>query len=464
MAAKNDKVISYRRRQPINIGVIIFLVILIYVCYHLFAWATAVHLAIYEVEYGTIAENNTYQGLILRSEAVVNAERSGQVNYYLKDASKASVQTPVCSVDETGSVSALIAGSRESADALSDESLSEIMEQVEAFTSGFSTDTFFHVYSFRDNIVSEVMEALNLEALESVRESGAISESTETFHIMTPPEPGLAVYYVDGYEGLTPDQVTLSSLNELDYQRTNLKTRDTVSAGEPLYKLLTNEDWEIVLHVGPEVREALEDPEGVVRLRFLSDDQSTTARYRFREAEGENLLILKLNHSMVRYANERFTEVELKLDQKTGLKIPNTAIVEKNFFLIPKQYVTRGGDSNRNGVTRKSVNEDGEEVLTFLPTEPFFETEESYYIEEDPLAKGDVLVAPEGGSTYPVSAHAALSGVYNVNKGYAVFRKIDPVYANAEYTIVKTGTEYGLSLYDHIALNGSDVSENQLVN
>ncbi|MFQ9085938.1 MAG: HlyD family efflux transporter periplasmic adaptor subunit [Roseburia sp.] len=59
---------------------------------------------------------------------------------------------------------------------------------------------------------------------------------------------------------------------------------------------------------------------------------------------------------------------------------------------------------------------------------------------------------------------AKLQGVYNINKGYAVFKQISILYQNEEYSIVETGTSYGLSLYDHIALDGSKVNENDLIN
>ena len=56
-----------------------------------------------------------------------------------------------------------------------------------------------------------------------------------------------------------------------------------------------------------------------------------------------------------------------------------------------------------------------------------------------------------------------LIGVYNINKGYAVFKQINIMSQNEDYAIVETKTSYGLSLYDHIALNGSKVKENQLM-
>ena len=45
----------------------------------------------------------------------------------------------------------------------------------------------------------------------------------------------------------------------------------------------------------------------------------------------------------------------------------------------------------------------------------------------------------------------------------AVFKQIDILAQNNKYTIVDTGTSYGVALYDHIALDGSKIKENQLV-
>ena len=53
--------------------------------------------------------------------------------------------------------------------------------------------------------------------------------------------------------------------------------------------------------------------------------------------------------------------------------------------------------------------------------------------------------------------------MYNINKGYAVFKQINILTKNEDYAIIETKTTYGISLYDHIALDGSKVKENQLV-
>ena len=56
-----------------------------------------------------------------------------------------------------------------------------------------------------------------------------------------------------------------------------------------------------------------------------------------------------------------------------------------------------------------------------------------------------------------------LTGVYNVNLGYAVFKRVEIIYKNDSYCIVDKNTTYGLSLYDHIALDASTVVEQKII-
>lgn len=44
------------------------------------------------------------------------------------------------------------------------------------------------------------------------------------------------------------------------------------------------------------------------------------------------------------FCTDRFIDIELILEEETGLKIPNSSIVEKEFFIVPKDYVTQGGN------------------------------------------------------------------------------------------------------------------------
>ena len=91
------------------------------------------------------------------------------------------------------------------------------------------------------------------------------------------------------------------------------------------------------------------------------------------------------------------------------------------------------------------------------------ETKE-YYLDSSILDAGDMLFQEEGDATFTVSRRATLTGVYNMNKGYADFKQISILYQNDEYAIVKPNTRYGLNVYDYIVLDAESVRDDQFIN
>ena len=74
-----------------------------------------------------------------------------------------------------------------------------------------------------------------------------------------------------------------------------------------------------------------------------------------------------------------------------------------------------------------------------------------------------MIIAPNSKSKYVVSESAALEGVYCINQGYAVFRRIEILDQNEEYAIISKNTGYGLSRYDHIVKNAEQVKEEDIL-
>ena len=82
--AKN-KVKKYRKPLNLNIGMIIFGVVFVYVVICIIMYFQTTHIVRYEVQEGSLATDNLYRGVILRSETVVNTEAAGYVNYYARE-------------------------------------------------------------------------------------------------------------------------------------------------------------------------------------------------------------------------------------------------------------------------------------------------------------------------------------------------------------------------------------------
>ena len=209
--------------------------------------------------------------------------------------------------------------------------------------------------------------------------------------------------------------------------------------------------------------ESLKDDD-TIKIRFLKDAKEAYATYSIVERDGQQYLILSLKSAIVRYASERYVEIELLLSEETGLKIPNSAITEKEFYTVPIDFFLKGGDSSDEGILVERTDKDGKSTTEFVTPTIYYETDDTYYIDSEYVSSGDILQKPDSSETYRVGTDtASLKGVYNINKGYAVFKQIDVLYQNEEYTIVKTGTTYGIALYDHIALDGTKIDENQLI-
>jgi hypothetical protein len=459
---KSQKVVQYKKPFRINIGIIIFIVIFIYLVFNVFSYLTTTHISVYEVEQGTIAENNIYNGLVLRQEQVYYSNYSGSLNYYVREGSKVAYQDLIYSVDESGNISQMIESASHDAANLDSDDLTELEEQVSDFQNTYQSVNFYNVYSFKEDIDSSLNEILSMKALDELS-AYTSGESGAGFHQASADRPGILLYYTDGYENVTTDTFSEEMFNESNYTRTTNKLNSYLEAGAPVYKLVTSELWNIVIPIDETLAGELTD-DTVMQIRFVKDDKKAYANYQMVEKNNQIYLILSLKNSMVRYAKERYLEVELLLAEETGLKIPNSSIIDKEFYTIPIDYFMKGGDSNAEGLLIAGTDEAGNTATEFISPTIYYETDQFYYVDSEDVSAGDIVLKSDSNATYVVGTDTAvLKGVYNINKGYAVFKQIDILYQNKEYTIVRTGTTYGIALYDHIALDGSKVNENELI-
>ena len=92
---QEDNIIKYRKRKHLNIGLVIFGIIFVYLIATIIMYITAPHITVYEVRQGSILKDNAYTGLAIREEMVVHTDASGYVNYFAEETSKVRVGTKV---------------------------------------------------------------------------------------------------------------------------------------------------------------------------------------------------------------------------------------------------------------------------------------------------------------------------------------------------------------------------------
>ncbi len=79
----------------------------------------------------SIVNSKDYTGIILRQEEVKNADRSGYVNYYVREGKRAAIGTRVYSIDETGSITSFLADHSQDNVTLTSENLTELKKTAD---------------------------------------------------------------------------------------------------------------------------------------------------------------------------------------------------------------------------------------------------------------------------------------------------------------------------------------------
>lgn len=462
MALKKKKSISikkYKNKREMNLGIFLFAIVFLYLVITIISYFTSDTVSAYEVREGSIVRDNSYTGLVIRNETVVNAEEDGYVNFYQSENSKVKKGTRIYVLTpEELNTSDVSAGSSQTV--INDETQSGIVLQVQNFNENYSNTDFSSVYLLKDEITASLQNELSQTRTEHL--DAAVAESGQTAVTSSAARDGIVAYTIDGLEELTKDSFTEADFDRTDYESATVSDQMRISTGEPVYKLITDEDWSVIVRLEDDTaRELMEKETTTLKVRIDKDSETLNAAFSVIERDGNYYGCLDFDNSMIRYAEDRYLNIELILEDETGLKIPKTAVVQEEFFVISREYLTTGGNSSASGVLK--MDENGNAVFQEVDIYNISEEEDEVYLSKEDVSAGDVLIRPESSDTYTVGDTKTLEGVYNINRGYAVFRKVTVLCENDDYCIVQEGEDYGLYNYDHIVQNGASVEPDEVV-
>ena len=456
---KYNKIKKYKNKREMNLGIFLFAIVFLYLVITIISYFTSDTVSAYEVREGSIVRDNSYTGLVIRNETVVNAEEDGYVNFYQSENSKVKKGTRIYVLTpEELNTSDVSAGSSQTV--INDETQSGIVLQVQNFNENYSNTDFSSVYLLKDEITASLQNELSQTRTEHL--DAAVAESGQTAVTSSAARDGIVAYTIDGLEELTKDSFTEADFDRTDYESATVSDQMKISTGEPVYMLITDEDWSVIVRLEDDTaRELMEKETTTLKVRIDKDSETLNAAFSVIERDGNYYGCLDFDNSMIRYAEDRYLNIELILEDETGLKIPKTAVVQEEFFVIPREYLTTGGNSSASGVLK--MDENGNAVFQEVDIYNISEEEDEVYLSKEDVSAGDVLIRPESSDTYTVGDTKTLEGVYNINRGYAVFRKVTVLCENDDYCIVQEGEDYGLYNYDHIVQNGASVEPDEVV-
>lgn len=463
--AKNKKIIRYRKPLNINVGMIIFAVIFVYLSFSVYTYLRRDKIQFYEVVEGSIVNDKTHTGIIFREESVKATEKTGNINYHIREGKRAAAGAKIYSLDETGQMKEMLEEMMSSEGAaLSDENLYDLKKQLTSFCISYNDNDFMAVYDEKYSLQASVAEYMNFNALDNMDE--VLKEKGIVYDQVHADRAGVISYALDNFEGLQPADVTAALFDKSTYSRSFSKAGQLLEGGTNVYKSITSENWSVVFPVSEEDK-ALYEGKNTMKIKVLSDGMTLQGKYSpITGADGLTYGKLDFDKYMVQFVSDRFLDFEVVLEQEEGLKIPVTSVVSKDFYTIPVEYLGKGGDGSEEGFYKEVYSENGEASIVFTPAEIYNSTEEVYYVDKSETGEfknGDYIVKPDSADRFQIGATASMEGVYNINKGYAVFKLIKELSGNGEYYTIEKGTKYGVSVYDHIVLDASTVTEGQII-
>lgn len=451
--ANRDNIRQYKKPLKFNMGIFIFgMVFLYFLAFGIFRFIKNGNVSSYVVNSGSLSDNTTFTAFAIRNEEVFTANKGGEIQLYAREGSKISYGETVYTLDESGYLKSVLQNLSSESSNLSDDDFKYLQGLMSTFKQGYNSSDFSKVYDFKMSMESDILDSLNLSALSNT------SIDTSKFEINKATEPGIIVYSYDGYEDVTIDSFTKEMVNNHKLKKTSTRGVKEVNSGDTVYKLITDENWYLVMAIDDSFEEKIKDKKSI-QIRFIDDSQFAWVNFEIINREDQKFLALKLPNSAVRYATERYIKIEVQTSGKTGLKVPKSAIVEKELYAIPKEFITQGGSSGGNGV----LKETGSSMVEFVDVRIVSSDDENYYVEKSALESGVRIRKPEAQSTYTIGATKSVPGVFNINKGFAVFVTVDILDENKEYAIIASNSKYGVKKYDYIVLDGKSVKEDEII-
>ena len=214
--------------------------------------------------------------------------------YFVHDGDKTKKNSAVCTVDETGNVITAIKEAGESDEGnelFTDADYAHIRSTIDTYKSSYSDVTFSNIYNFKSDIESKVMELSSEVMMQQINAGGASVSST--LQTIKATESGVITYYTDGYEKKTPETLSEDDFNQANYKKNSLKSGDILDSGSTVFKIVSDENWNIVCQITKEQAKAISEEERV-RFTINNSPNEVSSTFSLIEKDSSTFLVLPL--------------------------------------------------------------------------------------------------------------------------------------------------------------------------
>ena len=283
-----------------------------------------------------ISDDAPLYGFVMRAEEIVNSEESAYINYYLSEGSRIGKGDVAYTEDTSGEVSKMLEQIRSKKD--NSENISKMREVIASFYSSFHNANYSEVTKLHYDAENVLMDLNQGNLYSDLKKAMASSGKADSFTKVMAKKSGIIAYSMDGYETTKEEDITKKLFDQYgSVARKQMQKEGSVAAGSPVYKLVTSNDWSIVVKLDDSYYQELKDKTSV-RVTITKDDISFNAQVKLWDKDGTHFATLSTSRYMERYINDRFLQIEFNLKSASGLKIPNSSVLKKNYSNAFKRF------------------------------------------------------------------------------------------------------------------------------
>ena len=464
--------------RHINLGTVVFLMVFVYIVVVLVSFALRETVSYTIAETGILSNSAQYEGLVIRNEKVFTATGDGQIRYFFPEGARVRRNNPVFGIVNDPEMMDILDQeifkanqSLSSDDPVFQESYDYLRKDIRNYVINHYNQDFDYTYMAKKQILNGIEEIRNTVILsESAGSNVRMLEEQYKGQIQTVPTDisGLVSYKIDGMEGVSIDTFELVQLT-MTPQVQDTSDKTLTETGQPVFKVVDNYLWYMAAEIDDECEKQIEG-KNYIGVHFPDKDIDMDVYvYDLYDYNGRTYLILRMDRMVNEFLTDRFVNFTITYENHEGIKVPESAVTDKSFAVIPNEYLAY--INKRYVVLKKVYSEEalGHETIEPVPVKIFRREEDVAYVPvSDLLDIGDELSYTDGvthaTSYYTISETVDIDGVYVINKGYAMFKFIETLYKENDYRIVDGNMNYGIRVYDRIATDAETTEEYQIIN
>ena len=257
---RKNNVVHYEDRKPakkhFNVGYFLFFIIFVYILGHTAIFMSREKNSVYRVVSDEKSEVINTTGLALRKERIFKSKEAGYINYYVSGNSRVHKGEVVFSIDKTGSIYSKL---------MMDDQTDESGERLTGILHQFQInrdDNFGSTYSLKESMNETVMTTSGKMVMAKLNKA---TDASEYLNLNYADDSGIVVYGADGLEDMTEEKITQDIFEKQNSYilKTAAENEGKVETGEAVYKLISDEVWNVVVPINETQKELLKEKKDI---------------------------------------------------------------------------------------------------------------------------------------------------------------------------------------------------------